>query len=270
MPVAHVTVHFHGSRLRASFRCKVRLCMFSRRAASDTLPPDSVNTRCKCSHSTLSSGGVSLGSLLGPCPSKARNTSSADTGLVRYWTAPSFMAETALVIGAARGIGRAIAQRFVDEGAVAVLGTYASSHSIPAANVFQDEGVVMVSTGSTNPATTQIGDYIFRVPYTDQFQGQVAAQWAFNEADGERVAFVSNRDGDTELYLMEVASGSVTRLTQRADSDAHPAWLPDGRIVYVARVEGQRVLRWLDPEDPSETHDIPTGAGEVGNPAALD
>src|SRR5690606_13273526 len=43
----------------------------------------------------------------------------------------------------------ACANRFVDEGAVAVLGTYASSHSIPAANVFQDAGVVMVSTGST-------------------------------------------------------------------------------------------------------------------------
>ena len=46
----------------------------------------------------------------------------------------------------------ACANRFVDEGAVAVLGTYASSHSIPAAGVLQDAGIVMVSTGSTNPA----------------------------------------------------------------------------------------------------------------------
>ncbi len=95
----------------------------------------------------------------------------------------------------------ACANRFVDEGAVAVLGTYASSHSIPAANVFQDEGVVMVSTGSTNPATTQIGDFIFRVPYTDQFQGEVAAQWAFNESDGERVAIFRQQDDDYSVGL---------------------------------------------------------------------
>ncbi len=95
----------------------------------------------------------------------------------------------------------ACANRFVDEGAVAVLGTYASSHSIPAANVFQDAGIVMVSTGSTNPATTQIGDYIFRIPYTDQFQGRVAAQWAWNEGHGERVAIFRQQDDDYSVGL---------------------------------------------------------------------
>lgn len=95
----------------------------------------------------------------------------------------------------------ACANRFVDEGAVAVLGTYASSHSIPAANVFQDAGIVMVSTGSTNPATTQIGDYIFRIPYTDQFQGQVAAQWTMNEGLGERVAIFRQQDDDYSVGL---------------------------------------------------------------------
>src|SRR5690554_1504655 len=95
----------------------------------------------------------------------------------------------------------ACANRFVDEGAVAVLGTYASSHSIPAANVFQDAGIVMVSTGSTNPATTQVGDFIFRIPYTDQFQGRVAAQWAWNEGHGERVAIFRQQDDDYSVGL---------------------------------------------------------------------
>lgn len=95
----------------------------------------------------------------------------------------------------------ACANRFVDEGAVAVLGTYASSHSIPAAGVLQDAGVVMVSTGSTNPATTQVGDFIFRIPYTDQFQGRVAAQWAWNEGHGERVAIFRQQDDDYSVGL---------------------------------------------------------------------
>ena len=95
----------------------------------------------------------------------------------------------------------ACANRFVDEGAVAVLGTYATSHSLPAANIFQDVGIVMVSTGSTNPATTQVGDYIFRIPYTDQFQGAVAAQWTTNNGYGDRVAIFRQQDDDYSVGL---------------------------------------------------------------------
>lgn len=106
----------------------------------------------------------------------------------------------------------ACANRFLDEGAVAVLGTYASSHSIPAAGIFQENGVVMISTGSTNPATTQVGDYIFRIPYTDQFQGAVAAQWAFNESDGQKVAIFRQQDDDYSVGLSGFFQDALTAL----------------------------------------------------------
>lgn len=95
----------------------------------------------------------------------------------------------------------ACANRFVDEGVVAVLGSYSSSHSIPAANVLQPAGIVMVSTGSTNPATTQIGDYIFRIPYTDQFQGAVAAQYAYSDAGARKAAIFRQQDDDYSVGL---------------------------------------------------------------------
>lgn len=95
----------------------------------------------------------------------------------------------------------ACANRFVDEGVVAVIGSYSSSHSIPAANVLQPAGIVMVSTGSTNPATTQIGDYIFRIPYTDQFQGAVAAQYAHDDAGASSVAVFRQQDDDYSVGL---------------------------------------------------------------------
>jgi len=106
----------------------------------------------------------------------------------------------------------ACANRFLDEGAVAVLGTYASSHSIPAAGIFQENGVVMISTGSTNPATTQVGDYIFRTPYTDQFQGAVAAQWAYNESDGQKVAIFRQQDDDYSVGLSGFFQDALTGL----------------------------------------------------------
>jgi len=96
-------------------------------------------------------------------------------------------------------------------------------------------------------------------------KAEVEPAW---DPTGERLAFVSNRDGDTELYLYDTRTQGITRLTQRTATDAQPTWLPDGRIVYVASVGGTPVLRWLDPEEPAQVYDIPTGGGEVGNPTA--
>lgn len=95
----------------------------------------------------------------------------------------------------------ACANRFIGEGVAAVLGSYSSSHSIPAGEVLQDAGVVMVSTGSTNPATTKIGDYIFRTSYTDELQGAVAAQYAYNELGARNVAIFRQQDDDYSVGL---------------------------------------------------------------------
>ena len=93
----------------------------------------------------------------------------------------------------------ACANRFVDEGVVAVLGAISSSMSIPAAEVLQEAEVIMISTSSTNPATTQIGDYIFRMAYTDDFQGKVAARYAFNDL-GASSAIVFRQQDSTYSF----------------------------------------------------------------------
>jgi branched-chain amino acid transport system substrate-binding protein len=95
----------------------------------------------------------------------------------------------------------ACANRFVDEGVVAVIGTGGSSQAIPAAEVLQDAGIIMVTPSSTNNATTQIGDYIFRAAYNDAFQGRVAAGYAYNEEGARRVAVVRQQDDDYSFGL---------------------------------------------------------------------
>jgi TolB protein len=47
--------------------------------------------------------------------------------------------------------------------------------------------------------------------------------------DGKTVAFASNRDGQWDLYMMELASGRVTRLTETREYDGAPSWAPDGK-----------------------------------------
>lgn len=95
----------------------------------------------------------------------------------------------------------ACANRFVDEGVTAVLGPISSSMSIPAAEVLQNAGIIMISTSSTNPATTQIGEYIFRMAYTDDFQGTVAARYAYNDLDARDAVVFRQQDDDYSFGL---------------------------------------------------------------------
>ena len=51
--------------------------------------------------------------------------------------------------------------------------------------------------------------------------------------DGERLAFSSVRNGNRDLYLMTLATGTVERLTDHpADDGGPPAWSKDGATLY--------------------------------------
>jgi hypothetical protein len=76
--------------------------------------------------------------------------------------------------------------------------------------------------------------------------------------DGSTVVFASNRSGDTELYLANVGTGVVTRLTTRIGSDGAPTWLADGRIVFTCVTGIQFHLCLVDPAAPGTLVTIPT------------
>ena len=53
--------------------------------------------------------------------------------------------------------------------------------------------------------------------------------------DGGRIAFVSNRDGAYNVYLMNVDGSGRQKLTRDPAPDQHPVWSPDGRKIVFAR-----------------------------------
>ena len=52
--------------------------------------------------------------------------------------------------------------------------------------------------------------------------------------DGSRLVFVSNRDGDDELYVMRADGSQLRQLTHNKAVDTTPAWSPDGRSIAFA------------------------------------
>lgn len=65
--------------------------------------------------------------------------------------------------------------------------------------------------------------------------------------DGRTIAFQSIRDGNSEIYFVDVATGALTRLTNNQVTDIDPTWSPDStRIAFAtARIqtEFQRQLQ---------------------------
>ncbi|HEX5222930.1 MAG TPA: ABC transporter substrate-binding protein [Verrucomicrobiae bacterium] len=82
------------------------------------------------------------------------------------------------------------------DGVVAILGEVASSRSLEAAPICQQSKVPMVSPSSTNPKVTQVGDYIFRVCYTDKFQGDVIANFVSKSLKAKKAAIFTDVKSD--------------------------------------------------------------------------
>ena len=52
---------------------------------------------------------------------------------------------------------------------------------------------------------------------------------------GSLVAFEREVDGQTDIYMLNLAGGSLTQITDTASSEHHPTWSPDGQyVVYEA------------------------------------
>ncbi|HYP81353.1 MAG TPA: ABC transporter substrate-binding protein, partial [Steroidobacteraceae bacterium] len=75
---------------------------------------------------------------------------------------------------------------------VALLGEVASGRSLEAAPIAQASKVPMISPSSTNPKVTETGDYIFRVCFTDPFQGKLLAEFARRTLKAQKIAIFSD------------------------------------------------------------------------------
>jgi len=73
-------------------------------------------------------------------------------------------------------------------------------------------------------------------------------------SDDGRLAFVSNRDGDSDIYIYDFDTGEITQVTHNDVNDIFPSWLPDGRIAYTSERNGNADIYIIDPESGVEVN----------------
>jgi len=87
-----------------------------------------------------------------------------------------------------------------------------------------------------------------------------------------KIAFVTNRDGNFEIYTMSASGSTLSRLTNNAALDTHPSFSPDGakiaftsdrdgnNEIYVMNADGTAQTRLtIDPGDDSQPTWAPDG-----------
>ena len=77
---------------------------------------------------------------------------------------------------------------------------------------------------------------------------------ACGEDSADRITFVSDRDGNPEIYVMDVDGANQIRVTQNGAVDDQPQWSPNKKwIAYVSEESGDREINRveIDVEDLS-------------------
>ena len=69
-----------------------------------------------------------------------------------------------------------------------------------------------------------------------------------------KIAFTSDRDGNSEIYVMNADGSGQTRLTNSPDSEDYPTWSPDGsKIAFVKQNGGVFSINLMNADGTNQT-----------------
>jgi hypothetical protein len=93
-------------------------------------------------------------------------------------------------------------------------------------------------------------------PNTNGYEGRtvVSRRWGVPwdpnfSPDASRIAFVSDRDGDWDIYVVPAAGGPKVKLTRNGSQDLQPSWSPDGRkITFAGKRRGIWHIFLMNPD----------------------
>ncbi|MDQ4128576.1 MAG: hypothetical protein M3151_11615 [Actinomycetota bacterium] len=126
-------------------------------------------------------------------------------------------------------LSRLMAMAVVLATLLTLIGAYPAEAAFPGANgniAFEREGNIWLTgpSGLGTPIDTLLTDL---TPNTATSQEVDPAM----SPNGRKVAFASDRDGDFEIFTLDIYTGALTKITRNTVRDAQPAWSPDGRRI---------------------------------------
>lgn len=88
----------------------------------------------------------------------------------------------------------AVANKIVNDGIQHVVGHLCSSSTEPASDIYEEEGVLMITAASTSPTITEKGhQMIFRTIGLDSLQGPFAAQFIIDSVKPKNIAIIHDK-----------------------------------------------------------------------------
>jgi Tol biopolymer transport system component len=92
-------------------------------------------------------------------------------------------------------------------------------------------------------------------------------QWS---ADGSKIVFTSQRDGNDEIYSMDANGSNVARLTTSSGADRNPDWSPDGsKIAFDSDRDGNGEVYVMNADGSAQTrltNDPASNGGPLWSP----
>ncbi|MCL4394691.1 MAG: hypothetical protein M1482_07795 [Chloroflexi bacterium] len=84
--------------------------------------------------------------------------------------------------------------------------------------------------------------------------------------DNGLIAFVSNRDGNAEIYVMNPDGSNLKRLTNNSAADGHPSWSPDGsKLAFESNRDGNYQIYIMNADGSNQTR-ITNDTGQDRDP----
>jgi len=104
------------------------------------------------------------------------------------------------------------AEKLLSDGVVAIVGEVSSGNTIQIAKSAFEKGVPVVAIGATKTALTDEGSNVFRVCYSDAFQGPVMATFAYNELGLRNMALMTDNKAPYSQGLSESFKAEFEKL----------------------------------------------------------
>ncbi|MBI3721143.1 MAG: ABC transporter substrate-binding protein [Fimbriimonas ginsengisoli] len=109
-------------------------------------------------------------------------------------------------------VGKSAAEKRISGGVLGLVGEVASGITMQMGQAAFEKGIPVVAVGATRTDLADIGNNMFRVCYTDDFQGPVMANFAYTELGLRNIAIITDKKLPYSTGLSDSFHATFTKL----------------------------------------------------------